>query len=458
MTLTNTAIEALTPGQELKDDKVPGLSVRANASGKSFMLYYRVKAGPETGTPRRPKIGSWGVITLAQAREIARVMLADVAAGKDPVAERERGRAAPTMDDLWARCEGEVWHRGKAWDQNVKRLWLAHLKPAFGRRTVTAMAYGDVQDFHQRLAATPFQANRCLVVLSKMLKMAERWGYRPIGSNPCPLVPRFKEPSRRRYAKPVEIATLGKLIAAEADANPEAAAFLLLLAFSGARPSEIVKAAPDMLERVAQGGVLRIADGKTGARDVFLPPEAMAVLDRLPRQGIKRANGVRTLTGLSGVPRKVWARVRKAAGCEDLWARDWRRTFATVGFSGGVDKGIVGGLLGHADPKTTAVYAKLMEDPAHAAAAKIGSRMAELLSGGAVPLLDGAQNAKAEKRDDQIDQALGAGQDRRVRDAESHGGPEHQVVADEMPSEAKAADPADEGTPARVEEVAALGV
>lgn len=385
MTLTNTAIEALSLGREMNDDKVPGLSVRANASGKSFMLYYRVKAGPETGTPRRPKIGSWGVISLAQAREIARAMLADVAAGKDPVAERERGRQAPAMDDLWRRCESEVWCHGKDWDVNVKRLWNAHLKPAFGRRTVTAMAYGDVQDFHQRLFATPFQANRCLVVLSKMLKMAERWGYRPIGSNPCPLVPRFKEPSRRRYAKPAEIATLGKLIAAEADANPEAAAFLLLLAFSGARPSEIVKAAPDMLERVELDGktcgVLRIANGKTGARDVFLPAEAMAVLDRLPREGIKTAAGLCTLTGLSGVPRKVWVRVRKAAGCEDLWARDWRRTFATVGFSGGVDKGIVGNLLGHADPKTTAVYAKLMEDPAHAAAAKIGTRMAEMLSG-----------------------------------------------------------------------------
>jgi integrase len=400
MTLTNTAIEALLPGQEMKDDKVPGLSVRANASGKSFLLYYRVKAGPNAGKPRRPKIGDWGILSLAQARDISRAMLGQVAAGQDLAAERDRAKGQPSMADLWERCTREVWHQGKAWDRNVKRLWTALLAPRFGHMLATAVSYTDVQDFHQRLLATPFQANRALAVLSKMLQMAERWGHRTVGSDPTRLVSRYKEPSRRRYAKPIEIAKIGRLIAAEADENPEAAAFLLLLAYSGARPSEIVKATPDMLERVGDGGVLRILDGKTGVRDVFLPPEAMAVLDRLPRAGVatRRAggDGPLTITGLAGVPSKVWARVRKAAGCEDLWARDWRRTFATVGFSSGVDKHIVGGLLGHADPKTTAIYAKLMEDPAHAAAAQIGSRMAGLLSGGAVALLDGAKDAEAE--------------------------------------------------------------
>ena len=100
-TLTNTAIEALRPGHEIKDDKVPGLSVRAHPTGKSFMLYYRTKLG----VVRRPKIGAWGVLSIAQARDIARRMLAQVAAGNDPVGQREAVQREPKMDDLWRRVE-----------------------------------------------------------------------------------------------------------------------------------------------------------------------------------------------------------------------------------------------------------------------------------------------------------------------------------------------------------------
>ena len=90
MALTNTAIDALQPGQRLKDDRVPGLEVRANAGGKSFMLYYRTR----TGIVRRPKIGNYPVLTLAAAREIARGLLAQVAAGGDPSRERQAQRDA----------------------------------------------------------------------------------------------------------------------------------------------------------------------------------------------------------------------------------------------------------------------------------------------------------------------------------------------------------------------------
>jgi integrase len=379
--LTSSAIRRLPSGAELKDTTVPGLSVRAHGSGKSYLLYYRTRGGKV----RRPKIGDCDAITLTEARAIARDMLAQVAAGGDPAGQRAAARKEPTLNDLWDRCELEHWHRGKQWDKEAKRIYDRYIRPRHGSDKVTSIGYGEIHKIHASMAAEPFQANRVVAVIGKMLKLAERWEMRPIGSNPCPHIARYREPSRRRYARPDEIAKLGPILDRLAPENPSGVAFLYLLLFSGARPSEIENGTPAMLERLkrveGEGentrtvvyGVLRLDDGKTGQRDVFLPPQAMTVIDRLP------ANR-KHLAGRGHLPRKLWERVRDEAGCPDLWARDMRRTFATVGYSTGVDKRVMGNLLGHASPQTTEIYAKLMEDPAHAAAAKTAEAIEKLLA------------------------------------------------------------------------------
>lgn len=44
----------------------------------------------------------------------------------------------------------------------------------------------------------PIQANRVMSCLSKMFNMAEVWGYRPDGSNPCRHVPKNAERGKTR--------------------------------------------------------------------------------------------------------------------------------------------------------------------------------------------------------------------------------------------------------------------
>ncbi len=371
MKLTHTAIDALRPGCTARDESVVGLHVKALANRKSFYLYFRTKAGVE----RRPKLGEYGIITIAQARELARGMLAEVAMGRDPVAQRQCARQEPTINDLWDRCKREQWHRGTRWDREVARMYEVHLKPRLGSTRVRDIRYADVDAIRVALRTTPIQANRAIAVISKMLNLAERWEWRDMGSNPCQQAPRYHETKRRRFATTAEIGKIGPLLEAEAQTNPPAAAFIYLLLFSGARPSEIARATWEQLERRDDGtGVLRIEEGKTGHRDVFLPRQAMTVIDTLPH-----GDPTRTITGLADLPKKAWERIRTAAGCPDLWARDLRRTFATVGFSNGVPIGMVGELLGHKSTQTTKIYAKLMEDPALAAAGSIATRLEELL-------------------------------------------------------------------------------
>jgi integrase len=226
------------------------------------------------------------------------------------------------------------------------------------------------------LARTPRQANRALAVVSQMLNLAERWEFRPLNSNPCPRIPRYPEVARRRYATAEELRRLGAVLRTYAVDFPHEVAFLRLLLYTGARPSELLRASKTCLETRPDGmGVLRIKEGKTGQRTVFLPHPAMRMLTCLSPFRT-------TLTGLTAMPTRLWNLIRHEAGCPDLWARDCRRTFATVGYSEGVPLEQMADILGHTDQQTTRVYARLMEDPAARAVAATAGTMERLLSAG----------------------------------------------------------------------------
>jgi hypothetical protein len=74
-----------------------------------------------------------------------------------------------------------------------------YILPRLGRRKVAEVTRADVHDLHRELADRPYQANRVLALLSKMLNLAEVWGYRPDGSNPCRHIEKYKEQARQRY-------------------------------------------------------------------------------------------------------------------------------------------------------------------------------------------------------------------------------------------------------------------
>jgi integrase len=333
---------------------------------------------------RRMKLGSYPSMTIKDAREVARSHLLRVALGEDPMGQREKANTEATIDQLWAECEKTVYNRGKDWDREAKRLYEKRLKPKLGKFRCTAVTYARVKEVRDGLRDIPIEANRALAVLSRMLKEALRLEWRKADAgNPCLLVERYPERKRTRYASPEELELIGKALDKRIASDLSGVAFLYLLLYSGARPSEIENGKPDQVKRkVVDGhvvGVLRLK-GKTSdetgeERAVFLPPQAMRVLDMLPPER-------EHLAGRKRLPRRLWAEVRDEVGCPDLWARDSRRTFASVAFSEDISIHQVGELLGHASIQTTKIYAKLMEKKAHAAAAKTAGLMAGMLNGG----------------------------------------------------------------------------
>jgi hypothetical protein len=61
--------------------------------------------------------------------------------------------------------------------------------------------------------------------------------------------------------------------------------------------------------------------------------------------------------------KEVWQVLRATANIPDVRTHDLRHSFASVLASQGMSLPIIGALLGHASPTTTARYAHLLDDP-----------------------------------------------------------------------------------------------
>ena len=138
----------------------------------------------------------------------------------------------------------------------------------------------DIAKLHFDLREKPYQANRTLGVLSKMFSLAEVWGLRPDGSNPCRHVKRYKEHKRERFLSPEETERLGEVLREAEVEMPSAVAAFRLLLLTGCRLSEV----QFLRWEYVKGDWIELPDAKTGGRVVPLGPEARSVIANLPRE------------------------------------------------------------------------------------------------------------------------------------------------------------------------------
>lgn len=381
------AIRNAQPGETIYDrgeeSSVPGLHLRVGPKGnKRFFLFYVTRKG----TRRRPKLGEFPLLSVNDARKIAKAILLKVAAGEDPGAQWEEARAERTVDELFEATWRDHWskprYKDSGWAREAQRNYKLHIKPTFGALRISEVTASSVLNWHASLEATPYAANRSLECFSRMFTYAIEQEWKPLpeceGANPCRLVKAHPERKRKRFASKEEIEKLGQILEREKEKHPRQVAFIYLLMLSGSRPSFIAKATREDLTLQGDVGFLRLR-GKmsdtTGEDEVVvLPPKALALINALPPSP--------TLTGLKN-PSVFWGKVRKEAGCPDLWARDWRRTFATVGMAEGIDMDLIGKMLNHKSKQTTDLYAQLPLTTQANTAKKIAERFEEIISSAA---------------------------------------------------------------------------
>ena len=343
--LTKRTVEALkASGADAVywDGELTGFGVRVRKSGrKNYVLQTRVR-----GKLRWFTIGQHGRITAVEARAAALEILAQTKKGIDPREADTRRKAEPVMAELGRRFLKEYVpvHCKPSTQAGYRRSAELFIDPALGAMRISEVERKDIARLHHDMRDKPYQANRALGVLSKMFSLAEVWGFRPNGSNPCRHVKRYKERMRERFLSPEETERLGEVLREAESEMPSAVAAFRLLLLTGCRLSEI-----QLLRwEYVKDDCIELRDAKTGGRVVPLGPEARAVLANLPREEDNpwviagRLPGSH-LTDLQ----KPWRRIRARAGLEDVRIHDLRHSFASRALALGESLTMIGKLLGH---------------------------------------------------------------------------------------------------------------
>ena len=391
--LTKRTVDAAEPGATVWDGDLPGFGLRVTAKGaKSYVLKYRAHGRQRWVTigrhghpmPVEAQTGAGAVWTPQSARDEAVRLLGRVKQGSDPSLEKQTARNAETLEQFSKRYltdHVDVYTKPNTARETRRNLDL-HVLPALGHLRVRDISRDDVARFHRARSATPYNANRCLALVSHMLSTAEKWGVCENGAAVCRHIDKYKEHARKRYLSTNETQALGKALreAETAGINANGIRIIRLLALTGARRNEIesLKRAEVDFERNA----VHLGDSKTGAKTIPLAPPAIAILSAVERMEgspwvFPAASGDGHYQGLG----KLWRAIRKSAGLEDVRLHDLRHTFASFGAAGGLSLPLIGALLGHSQAATTQRYAHLANDPVSQAAGRVGSAVAAALDG-----------------------------------------------------------------------------
>jgi integrase len=423
--LTDASIKKLPTPEEgnriTYDADVPGFGIRITSAGaRSFVLNYRTRAGRE----RRYTIGGFPDWQTTAARESARELKRLIDAGGDPMADIEAEREAATVAgpkkegnplSLCDRFEQEHMPRKRAGTAtDYKRMLNKHIRPHFGvHLRVADVAFEDIDRLHRKITAAghPYRANRVIAVLSKMFSLAIHWKMRT--DNPCKGIERNLEEKRKRYLKEEpelghELVRLTKALAAYPDQR--IADIFRLLLLTGARRGEVLAMRWADLALDAVNGKSKKKTGTWSkpasttkqATDHVVPlsEPARQLLCEIREQAKKKALGEYVFPGAGSSKhivsiKRAWKTICESANIVGLRIHDLRHSYASfLANAEGASLPLIGALLGHSNPATTARYAHLFDDPQRAAT----ERVSDIIMGAGQPKKKPASKRQPKRR------------------------------------------------------------
>jgi integrase len=384
LNLTNARVRDLPTRDETVtywDHDLAGFGVRimGRSGTKTFILQRRTRRGRNL----KIKLGRANEVSADWARRRALELIREIETGGDPAAnlraqrdaERER-RRAPTVELMvkdWIEASSAGWRPSTL--ENYGRWSAMHVLPHLGRRKAAEVAPSDVRSWYRSLAATgrSVTANRCLAVLSSAFSWAVASDDWPtVTTNPCLRAisrrEKAQEHKRERYPAGDE---LERLVGVLRDRGDLAGRFYLFLLLTGARRGEAGSARWSDFDLDADLPVWtkpRTATKQKRSHRLPLNAEAVGILREV------RAERPFSPFGSLGESflRKAWDEVIAAAGLSDLRVHDLRHWHASLLASMGLSLPMIGALLGHSSPGTTARYSHLVDAPLREATGGLG--------------------------------------------------------------------------------------
>ena len=386
--LTKSAVDAAQPQAqpvELRDTLAPGFLCKITPAGrKVFMLQYRTNAGER----RKPALGLYGELTVEQARSLAQEWLAEVRRGGDPSAAKAAARTAPTVKELCEKfMEDHSKQRNKPSTQDGYQSVIdRNIIPMIGRLKVRDVKRPDIAGMMKKMAHKPADANRTFGVMRRMFNLAEVWGYRSDGTNPCRHVPMYPNGKATHLISDEDMGRifrqLDKLEAEGLENYVIPLAIRLQFEFAGRR-SEIVGLQWDWVDLENRRVVW--PDSKTGGMSKPLSEEAHRLLSTAPRRedcpyvlpSPRHPN--RHLS--DGEYYNGWSRALKAAGATHVGTHGIRHRSATDIANSGIPVKVGMALTAH---KTVAMFMRYVhteDDPVRKAAELVANRRKTVVMG-----------------------------------------------------------------------------
>jgi len=381
--LTEALLDSLTPSnrdQFLFDSLLATFGHRLTPAGRGIFF---------VGKPRRT-VGYRPPLKVAEAREQAHHMLADIRQGRDPVVERKARAARMAAGTMTVAQFAEKWLanyvRPKLKPRTVidyQRLLAQHILPALGRLPVGGVERSDAERLHVAMARTPRRANYTISTGHVLFNYAIDLGLRPPGSNPFRRIKRYRERKVERFLSEAEIAKAAEAIEQAERAGkvgPHGAAGLRLALFTGARSGEITAIQWSHIDW--QRRLVRLPDSKTNEpRTIHLSEAALGVLKTVPRIGRFVIAGAKPDEPYKNLGR-AWIDIRGNAGLQGVRLHDLRHSFASLAAGRGVSLQMIGKLLGHKVFATTRRYSHLARDAVAAVNDELGAAMQAAIAKG----------------------------------------------------------------------------
>ena len=373
---TKTAIESLpTPSEgrvEYHDSKTSGLRLRVTASGiKTFSLFRRVKGG----APERVTLGRFPDVTVEQARRQAAAINSAIADGANPAEAKRAHKAELTFEDLFKQYMDRHAKLKKTTADEDQQRYDQYLSRPLGTKKLSIIDRQTIARIHTDITAAghPVVANRVLALISSVFGRGIEFGLTE--TNPALGIRRNPEMSRDRFLSGEELQRFFEALKEEP--NETIRDYILLSLLTGARRTNVLEMRWQDLN--LEEKTWRIPMTKNGTpQNLPLSIPAVAILKQRHDDADDDAEFVFPGDGETGhlvEPRKGWLRLLKSAKLEDLRIHDLRRTLGSWQAKSGASMAIIGKSLNHKSIQTTAIYARLDQDPVRASVEKATKEM-----------------------------------------------------------------------------------
>ena len=366
-----------------------GLFVECRASDKAVPTWY-LRQKNAKGTNKYTKLGTIKVVTLTQARKLARQLKAEHLLAPKP---EEVVKAATVEMTLDAFMVDHYFPHAKIHKRSHKRddqLYRIRIKPRFGDLVLSAVNRRDVQAFQNGLlkeGLSPASADHHVKLMRRVLNLALQWEF--LEKNPLKGIELYMVDNQvENYLDQEQLARLVDVL--RHDENRKVCCIVMFLISTGARLNEALTATWKNVS--IEGGVWKVdasLSKSKKSRSIPLNDSALWVLDQLDSKGKSaflfpspakakddKDEAYTTIT-------RAWYRLRKKAKVPNVRLHDLRHSFASLLVSGGRSLYEVQQILGHSDPKVTMRYAHLsaraLQEAANAASVivpRVGAKAA----------------------------------------------------------------------------------